>query len=60
VLRNIILALLIATIALLLLAYPFMWVWNDCVPQTFTGVHPLEYWRAFWLLVLLTVFIKAK
>lgn len=50
------LAVLVA--ALLVLAWPFKWVWNAAVPPAFTTPE-IGYWTAFWLMLLLAWLFKA-
>lgn len=37
----------------LLLAWPFMWIWNYAVVSALTVAKPITYWPAFWLSVFI-------
>jgi hypothetical protein len=37
----------------LLLSYPTMWLWNDCLVGLVDGIHPIEsVWRAWGMIIL--------
>jgi hypothetical protein len=41
----------------LLMAFPFMWIWNYAVVSAVTVVKPIGYWVAFWLMMFCGTFI---
>jgi len=43
----------------LLLAWPFMWLWNASVVPAFS-LTPITYWTSFWLLVFVAAFAAPK
>ena len=49
--------LLVAVASCLLLAWPFMLIWNYAVVAAVTMTKPIEYWVAFWLMLFLSLFI---
>jgi len=55
-LTAMVLGVLVATVLSLVLTWPFMWMWNFSVSPTVEGVRDLDYWRAFCLLWLLSLF----
>lgn len=40
----------------LLLAWPFMWLWNYAVVQAISVTNPITYWPAFWLMLFISLF----
>jgi hypothetical protein len=45
----------------LLIAWPFMWMWNYAVVAAFpTVAAPITYWVAYWLMIFLGCFVKAS
>lgn len=40
----------------LVLAWPFMWMWNYAVVSALTIAKPIGYWVAFWLMLFIGVF----
>ena len=49
--------IVILLVASLLLAFPFMWLWNYAVVFAFPGVSPLDYWHSYWLFMFVSIFI---
>ena len=47
----------IATVVMLLMAFPFMWIWNRAVVEAITIARPIDYWTAFWLMTFICVFL---
>lgn len=41
----------------LLLAWPFMWIWNYAVVSALAVAKPITYWPAFWLSVFIGAFL---
>jgi hypothetical protein len=52
-------AVFVSVAASLILAWPFMWLWNYAVCGAVNVATPIEYWRAFWLLTFLMLFAKS-
>lgn len=50
---------LIAIICLLL-AFPFMWLWNYAVVSALAIANPIEYWVAFWLMLFISLFVAGS
>lgn len=44
----------------LLLALPFMWIWNYAVVSALTIAKPINYWVAFWLMLFVSFFFVSK
>lgn len=40
----------------MLIAWPFLAMWNYAVVQAVTIAQPLEYWPAFWLMLFVGLF----
>ena len=51
-------SLVLLLVFLLVLAWPFMWVWNAAVPPAFSTPQ-IGYWTAFWLMFLLSWLFQA-
>jgi hypothetical protein len=43
----------------MLLAWPFMWMWNYAVVQAISVANPISYWPAFWLMAFISIFVTA-
>ena len=41
----------------LLLAWPFMWIWNYAVVAAVSVTKPIGYWIAFWLMMFISLFV---
>ena len=55
------LAITVMCIAMsLLLAWPFMWIWNYAVCGALSIATTIDYWRAFWLLTFMWLFMKSS
>jgi hypothetical protein len=52
--------LLFVTVATLLFAFPFMWMWNYAVVSALTVAKPISYWVAFCLMWFISIFIAAN
>lgn len=44
----------------LLVAWPFMWIWNFAVVAAVSVAKPISYWIAFWLMVFCGTFIAGS
>ena len=45
----------------LVVTYPFMWMWNYSVVFALPTIAiELDFWHAYWLVVFLGIFIKAR
>ena len=44
----------------LLLAYPFMWMWNYAVVKAVSVANPIDYWVAFTLMIFISLFISSS
>ena len=44
----------------LVLAFPFMWMWNFAVVQAITVTQPIDYWVAFCLMMFIGLFIAGN
>ena len=53
----ILIGIVVAALVCLLLAWPFMLLWNYAVVAALTIVKPINYWTAFWLMLFLSFFI---
>lgn len=42
----------------LLVAWPFMWVWNYAVVSAVTIAKPINYWVAFWLSLFVALWLR--
>lgn len=51
---------MVVAILCLLLAFPFMWLWNGTVCLAFTITKPIEYWTAYWLMIFITCFMSGS
>ena len=49
--------IVIAMMINLLLAFPFMWLWNYAVVSAISVAQPIEYWVSFWLMLFIVLFI---
>jgi hypothetical protein len=49
--------LMVLPAVLLLLAWPFMFLWNYAVVSAITIAKPIGYWVSFWLMIFISVFI---
>ena len=58
---KIIVALLSFVIAVviisLILAWPFMWLWNGAVVEALTVAKPIGYWVSFCLIIFVSAFL---
>jgi hypothetical protein len=50
----------VAAVLSLLMAWPFMWLWNYAVVSALTVAKPIGYWVAFWLLMFVSLFIAGS
>jgi hypothetical protein len=55
-----IISLITCLITSLVLAYPFMLMWNYAVVAAFSIAKPITYWIAFILMFFISIFIKSK
>lgn len=53
-------ALVTALSTCLLVAYPFMWIWNYAVVAAITIAKPIEYWVAYWLMLFISMFVAGS
>lgn len=53
---GVILALI--TVISLLMAWPFMWIWNYAMVSAVTFAKPITYWVAFWLAAFSSLFVR--
>lgn len=44
----------------LLLAFPFMWMWNYAVVAAISVAKPIDYWVAFTLMVFISAFVSSS
>jgi len=44
----------------LLMAWPFMWIWNYAVVSAVTVTKPIGYWVAFWLMLFVSLFVAGS
>jgi hypothetical protein len=44
----------------LLLAFPFMWLWNYAVVAALTVAKPITFWPAFWLMVFISALTSSR
>lgn len=44
----------------LLMAWPFMWLWNYAVVSAVTIAKPIGYWVAFWLACFSGIYVRAS
>lgn len=51
------LVLVIAVAFCLLMAWPFMWIWNYAVVSAIDIANPITYWIAFWLMLFISLFV---
>lgn len=45
---------------LLILAWPFMWMWNFAVVAAITVANPVDYWVAFCLMMFICLFVAGS
>jgi len=45
-------------VIMLLMIFPFVWVWNAIMPNIFDGVHTINFWQAFGLMFIANVLNK--
>lgn len=45
-------------VLMLLLAWPFMLIWNYAVVSALTVAKPIDYWVAFWMMSFLALFVS--
>ena len=53
-------AIAFAVVCCLLLAWPFMWMWNFAVIGAVTVAKPISYWIAFWLMLFISIFVAGS
>ena len=44
----------------LLLAFPFMWIWNYAVIAAVSVANPITYWNAFWLSIFMNAYVAGS
>jgi hypothetical protein len=49
----------IAITTAILMAFPTMWLWNECLIPAVDGVHEIEFWQALGLNVLFSILFKS-
>ena len=49
----------VATLGLLI-AYPFMWIWNYVMVEALTVTGPISYWEAYWLFCIFALFLSSE
>lgn len=56
---SIILAVIVFVVGLsILMAWPFLWIWNYAVVEALTIAKPIEsFWVAFWLMMFISGFL---
>ena len=59
-LAALVLAVAVVAGVSLLLAWPFMWIWNYAVVSAVTIANPVSYWVAFWLMVFFSSWIAGS
>ena len=60
ILLAFVLLIFIAIVMSILMAYPFMWIWNYAIVDTITICNPIDnFWVAFWLMMFISLFIKS-
>ena len=47
-----------AFIVLVLLTWPTMWLWNNCLVPAVNGVNPIGMWQALGLMLLFNILVK--
>jgi hypothetical protein len=58
---GVIFILLVMVILLgLLMAWPFMWIWNYAVVAALSVANPITYWQAYWLSVFTTLVFRSQ
>jgi hypothetical protein len=50
----------LAIVLSLLLAWPVMWLWNNCLVGAVDGVHPVGFWQALGLMILCSFLFKSS
>lgn len=58
ILGLLVFVIFIAVIWSIIMAYPFMLMWNYVVVEAVTICNPVEFWEAFWLMLFISLFIK--
>jgi len=53
--ENISIEIGVWVVIMLLMAFPFVWVWNAIMPNIFDGVHTINFWQAFGLMFIANV-----
>jgi len=53
-------AILFGGVVSLLLAWPFMWIWNEVIVHAVTVAKPISYWGAYCMALFLSVFVKSS
>lgn len=42
----------------IILAWPIQWLWNNSLVNAINGIHPISFWRAYGIFILVSLFIS--
>lgn len=54
------LLLLSAIVIGVILAWPIQWLWNHSLVGTIDGIHPISFWQAYGIFLLVNLVFRSK
>lgn len=52
--------IMVCLILAIVMAYPFMLIWNYAVVSAIDVANPITFWQAFWLSVFCSMFVRGS